>query len=87
VRSTAQFDVRIAYPAETVDPAVELPRLHKEIERLKNDMASKEGQLADDIFRSRAPEKIIRAMEAALAQRRVELSKLRERLQDLEGRG
>ena len=64
--------------------AAELARVYKEIERLKNDIRSKEKQLADETFRSRAPEKIIRGMEATLEERRVELKKLQERLRQLE---
>ena len=83
VRSTAQFDLRIAY-SDTMDMEAELARVYKEIERLKNDIGSKEKQLADETFRSRAPEKIIRGMEATLEERRVELKKLQERLRQLE---
>ena len=83
VRSTAQFDLRVAY-SDTMDMAAELARVYKEIERLKNDIGSKEKQLADETFRSRAPEKIIRGMEATLEERRVELKKLQERLRQLE---
>jgi valyl-tRNA synthetase len=83
VRSTAQFDVRIDYQ-ETVDVGTELLRVRKEIERIAKDIASKERQLGDETFRSRAPEKIIRGMEATLEERRVELKKLAERLSQLE---
>ncbi|GAC1620545.1 MAG: valine--tRNA ligase [Candidatus Acidiferrum sp.] len=83
VRSTAQFDVRIEYE-ETVDVAAEVVRIRKEIERITKDIASKERQLGDEAFRSRAPEKIIRGMEATLEERRVELKKLVERLAQLE---
>jgi valyl-tRNA synthetase len=83
VRSTAQFDVRIEYE-ETVDVAAEIVRIRKEIERITKDIASKERQLGDETFRSRAPEKIIRGMEATLEERRVEIKKLAERLAQLE---
>ena len=83
VRSTSQFDVRIAY-SDTVDVGAELARLRKEIERIQKDIASKERQLGDETFRSRAPEKIIRGMEATLDERRIELKKLTERLKQLE---
>jgi len=82
-RSTARFDVRIAY-ADAVDRGAELARLRKETERLMKDIASKERQLADDTFRSRAPEKIVRAIETTLAERRIELSKLSQQLSQLE---
>ena len=83
VRSTAQFDVRIEYE-ETVDVGAEIIRIRKEMERITKDIASKERQLGDETFRSRAPEKIIRGMESTLAERRVELKKLAERLAQLE---
>jgi valyl-tRNA synthetase len=84
-RSTAQFDLRIAYVAETIDVGAELTRSKKEIERLRKDIAGKEGQLGNETFRSRAPEKIIQALEATLAERRVELGKFEERVKELGG--
>ena len=82
VRSTANFDVRIPY-AETVDVAVECTRLKKEHERLVKNIASKERQLGDQTFRSRAPEKVIQGLQATLAEQRIELSKTTERLSQL----
>src|SRR5467141_739155 len=83
VRSTARFDVRIAY-SDTVDVAAEKVRLRKEIEGLQKAMASKERQLGDETFRSRAPEKIIKGLEATLAEQRIELRKLQDRLSQIE---
>lgn len=82
VRSTAQFDVRIEY-SETVDASAEIPRLSKEIEGLQNAITSKESQLGNETFRSRAPEKIIKGLEATLAEQNIELKKLKERLEQL----
>jgi len=82
VRSTALFDLRIIY-TETVDAAVECARLKKEQERLGKNIASKERQLADETFRSRAPDKIIQGLEATLAEQRIELAKATERLSQL----
>jgi valyl-tRNA synthetase len=79
VRSTSQFDVRIAY-VEAVDAGAEKARLKKELDGLQKAVASKEKQLADETFRSRAPEKIIRGLEATLAQQRIELQKIVERI-------
>jgi valyl-tRNA synthetase len=84
LRSTAQFDARVANVAETADSALELPRLRKEIDRISKDIASKEKQLGDPTFRSRAPEKIILGMEATLQERRIELNKLSVRLARIE---
>jgi valyl-tRNA synthetase len=83
VRSTAVFDVRVAL-SDTVDPAAEKARLKKESEGLLKAIASKERQLGDETFRSRAPEKIIKGLEVTLAEQRVEAEKLRRRLDDLE---
>ena len=84
VRSTATFDVRVVY-SETVDAGAEMTRLKKEIEGLRKAIASKERQLGDETFRSRAPEMIIKGLEATLAQQRIEQNKLRRRLGDLDG--
>jgi valyl-tRNA synthetase len=85
MRSTAEFDLRIPYAEETVDVAAELLRLKKEIEGLQKAIASKEKQLGNETFRSRAPEKIIREMEEVLAGQRVELGKMVDRKAQLEG--
>jgi valyl-tRNA synthetase len=85
MRSTAEFDLRIPYAEETVDVAAELLRLKKEIEGLQKAIASKEKQLGNETFRSRAPEKIIREMEEVLAGQRVELGKMVSRKGQLEG--
>ncbi len=76
--------MRIAY-SDTVDVAAEKIRLKKETEGLQKAVASKERQLGDDTFRSRAPEKIIKGLEATLAEQRTELKKLQDRLSQLDG--
>jgi valyl-tRNA synthetase len=82
-RSTAEFDVRIPYTTDTIDVAGERLRLKKEIEGLQKAIASKESQLGNETFRSRAPEKIIKGMEEALSGQRIELQKLLERVKQL----
>jgi len=82
IRSTAQFDVRIAY-GEGVDKATESAKAKKEIERLEKDIESKRARLADETFRSKAPENVVRNMENTLREREIELQKLRERLKQL----
>ena len=84
VRSTATFDVHVVY-SQTVDAGAEKVRLKKEKEGLQKAIASKERQLGDETFRSRAPEKIIKGLEATLAQQKTELEKLQRRLGDLDG--
>jgi valyl-tRNA synthetase len=75
--------VRIAY-SDVVDVAAEKARLKKEIDGLKKAIGSKEKQLGDPTFLSRAPEKIIRGLEATLAEQRAELRKLQDRLDQLD---
>jgi valyl-tRNA synthetase len=85
MRSTAEFDLRIPYIEETIDVAAELARLKKEIEGLEKAIASKEKQLGNETFRSKAPENIIKQMEGALAEQKIELEKLLKRKRQLEG--
>jgi valyl-tRNA synthetase len=82
VRSTSQYDVRVVY-AEAVDTEAEKARLKKELEGLQKAVTSKESQLGNETFRSRAPEKIIRGLEATLAEQRIEMQKIVERLGQL----
>jgi len=86
LRSTSLFDVRVPY-IETIDVAAELMRLKKEHERLTKDIASKERQLADDTFRSRAPEKIISGLQGTLQERQIEIQKVAARIRELESGG
>jgi valyl-tRNA synthetase len=67
-----------------VDAATEKARLKKEIAGLQKAIASKEAQLGNETFRGRAPEKIIKGLEATLAEQRIELRKLQDRLSQLE---
>jgi valyl-tRNA synthetase len=83
VRSTAQYDLRIPY-GETVDIHAETVKLRKEIERVSKDIEAKQKNLADEAFRSRAPENVVKSMESKLAERTVEHKKLTERLAQLE---
>ncbi len=83
IRSTARFDLRIPFD-EIADPKTEIARSKKEMEGLAKDIASKEAQLGNETFRIKAPEKIVKGMEATLEERRVELRKLTNRVAELE---
>jgi valyl-tRNA synthetase len=83
VRSSAKFDLRVEY-TETVDAAAECAKITKELEGLRKAIGSKEKQLDDETFRSRAPDKIIRGLEATLATQRIEMQKLTERFEQLD---
>lgn len=83
VRSTAAFDLRIAYH-EGVDKQAEIARLKKDTERLAKDIESKQKRLADENFTSKAPEKIVDSLRATLAERQLEHTKLCDRLRQLD---
>jgi len=83
VRSTIEFDLFIPYEA-AFDIEAEVAKLRKELDRLTKDIASKQQRLEDQTFRSRAPEHIVKGLEATLAERRTEFDKLGERLAQLE---
>jgi len=80
--SLLEGDIHIPF-SEIVNPQAEMARLNKEIEGLQKAIISKEKQLGNEIFRSRAPEMIIKSLEATLAQQKIELEKLGKRLEDL----
>ncbi|HYA97695.1 MAG TPA: valine--tRNA ligase [Methylomirabilota bacterium] len=87
VRSVlAKFEVRIAL-SEGLDIAAEARKLRKEIERLEKDIAAKRQRLDDDTFRTKAPESIVKGLEATLAERVLEREKLMTRFSQLEQGG
>jgi valyl-tRNA synthetase len=83
VRSTKDFELFIPYET-AIDMRAEVARLRKERDRLSKDIESKQQRLQDDTFRTRAPEHIVKGLENTLAERRVELEKLGDRLEQLE---
>ncbi|HTW22805.1 MAG TPA: valine--tRNA ligase [Candidatus Baltobacteraceae bacterium] len=83
VRSTAAFDLRIAF-GDTVDKEAEKARLKKKIAELEKDIAGKHARLADENFTSKAPGHVVDALRATMMEREVELRKLRDRLRQLE---
>ncbi len=80
VRATARFDLRISH-GETLDVPAELARLRKEKERLERDIESKRSApLGRDVSQHAPRPKSCSQMETTLAERRVELIKVNERL-------
>jgi valyl-tRNA synthetase len=69
---------------EALDLQAETTRLRRDIAALAKDMKSKQRQLADETFRSRAPEKVVKSMEEKLAERSAEHQKLCDRLVQFE---
>ncbi len=86
VRSTAQFDLRIPFD-EAIDIRAEAAKVRKELARLSQDIEGKKAKLADEAFRSKAPEHVVKNMEATLSERQAEFAKLTERLKQLGGMG
>jgi len=84
VRLFSAYELKIINTS-AVDKGAELVRLKKEIEGLEKAIASKQKQLGDETFLSRAPAKIVDGLKAALVQQKVELGKLVERRKELEG--
>ena len=82
VRSTVQFDLRIA-SGEKRDVQAEIAKLKKEQERLKKDIETKKMRLADNAFRERAPHEIVRGLEATIAERQREYQRIVSRLTEL----
>ncbi|HKQ86056.1 MAG TPA: class I tRNA ligase family protein, partial [Candidatus Acidoferrales bacterium] len=76
------FEVQFG-EVEVSDKKAERLRVTKEIERLEKDIESKRARLADETFRSKAPENVVRNMESTLRERETELQKLRDRLKQL----
>ncbi len=83
VSSSADLDVQVQLD-EVIDHHAEIARLRKKTERLAKDLESKQGRLADQTFRSRAPADVVSDMENTLRERRAEYQKLVERLAQLE---
>jgi valyl-tRNA synthetase len=83
IRSTAAFDLRIAF-SDTIDKPAELARLQKAIDSLKRDIAAKQARLADENFTSKAPGHVVDALRATMMERQLELRKLEDRLRQLE---
>ena len=80
--SFPEGDIHIPF-SEIVNPQAEMARLNKDIEGLQKAIISKEKQLGNEIFRSRAPEMIIKELEATLGEQRIESQKLQDRLDQL----
>ncbi len=83
IRSTAAFDLRIAF-GDAVDKPAEIARLKKDKERLEKDIDSKQKRLADESFTSKAPGHIVDALRFTMLDRQLELRKILDRLRQLE---
>jgi valyl-tRNA synthetase len=72
IRSTVEFDLVLNIPKVQEDPA----RKQKEREQLEKNIANSERQLADEVFLSKAPQKVIESIRTKLADYKAQLAKL-----------
>jgi valyl-tRNA synthetase len=82
IRSTAAFDLRIAFD-DAIDKTVEIDRLKKKIAELKKAIASSHARLSDHSFTSKAPGHVVDALRFTMLDRELELKKLEKRLHEL----
>ena len=52
-------------------------RLEKDLQQLEKNIANSERQLSDQVFLSRAPEKVVQSITAKLADYKMQMEKLR----------
>ncbi len=78
IRSTARFDVCV--PLDAKDREVERARLTKKKEKIGSELDRLGRQLNDQTFRAKAPESVIRSMEARLGELQIEHQKLLDQL-------
>ncbi len=71
------------YLVGAVDTEKEKVRLEKEVENLEKFIASLNGKLSNKEFVDKAPEKVVTAEKDKLAKAEIELTKLREQLENL----
>jgi len=78
VRSTADFDLSIDVPTGQIE--AQRKRMEKEKEQLEKNIANSRRQLSDEVFLSKAPEKIKESIKAKLAEYETQLAKINEAL-------
>jgi valyl-tRNA synthetase len=81
IRSTPDFDLQLNVEIAAA-PKESKERIQKEINKLKVNIAHSERQLADPVFLSKAPEKIVSSIQAKLAEYRAQLAKNQKLLEE-----
>jgi valyl-tRNA synthetase len=84
LRHAARFEARI--PFSQADVAAEIKRLRKEKEKLERDLGGMRARLADEEFRQKAPEDVVRGMEQRQSEYNAQYEKVTRLLENLEGR-
>jgi valyl-tRNA synthetase len=72
IRSTTELDLVLDVPESKEDPA----RKQKELEQLDKNIANSKRQLADEVFLSKAPPKVIESIRAKLVDYEAQREKL-----------
>jgi len=81
IRSTPNFDLQLKVDVADA-PKESKERIQKEIEKLLANIANAERQLADPVFLSKAPEKIVDSIRAKLAEYKAQLAKNQKLLEE-----
>jgi valyl-tRNA synthetase len=81
VRSTADFDLSIEVPHGQLE--AQRKRLEKERDQLLKNIANSERQLADEVFLSKAPARVVESIRAKLAEYETQLAKVEAQLRAL----
>jgi valyl-tRNA synthetase len=81
-RSTARFDVHVVYE-RNIDIRAERARLQKELDAVVKEIESKERQLGNEQFLSKAPGKVVDDMRTRLQELKILRDKLRKQLDEL----
>jgi valyl-tRNA synthetase len=84
LRHAPRFDARIPYSQS--DLAAEIKRLRKEKEKLEKDLGAMRARLADEEFRRKAPDEVVRGMEQRQSEFNLQYEKVTRLLSDLENR-
>ena len=82
LRSLPDYTLKISLK-DAVDLGAERARLNKELEKLSKEIASLDGQLANEQFLARAPERVVGAMRARKSELTLQHAKVVETLGNL----
>jgi len=74
MRSTAEFDLVLEVPQSQQE--AQSKRIAKEREQLEKNIANSQRQLGDEVFLSKAPQKVVDSIRAKLADYEAQLAKL-----------
>ncbi len=81
-RSTARFDVHVIYERK-IDLEAECARLMKELQAYEKEMESKQSQLSNEQFRSKAPAKVVQNMQKRLDELQILSAKTKAKMSEL----